>query len=324
MERNRYNPGRRKVLKHLAIGALSPIVVGLGTADELYAQRAFSPNYEITADKISYLNEAATKLADSIHGRSFDPIKVPSTQEDQIEVIPSVNKEVIAKAIVYMSYLDGGMSEVQSVTSFLESSGGVTVAPISKEDIGLASGQTSIDFFNNPITVTIDPAVISDYVTKQDEKSQKEYDAVFCHELYHVIQQGRNIWEMRGERAVAVLNLPLSVFLAYKAGTRVEKSIVYGKKKNRWERQFYKPTSRRKAVGLIASGAVFIPTFIVSLSSIALLVDYLSPCELQAYTQAGGASPVGLAAKPPIAALGGRFLTFATKQVSNTVDLSNQ
>lgn len=277
--------GRRRFLTRGAKAAAGTLAVGY-FGSKAYENRTFGPDFDISPQTADLLKPNAAELKKYIKAGKFDPVRVIGGGSDGSPSQPSVNLDAISLALTYLSYLDGGISEVDRVSAYVKKQG-LEINQMRKEDIAkefenrIWGGSVRHPIYPEyPIILEVNPIVLPHW--------NSELNGVVFHELYHVVQGGRRSENMRAAVSTAddMKNFTLSLVPLVAAGQAAEMGTVayLNSKKNRL-------TNRREFIEAATAGAAAIPVYFIAKDA-SEYVDRFDPEEWQALKQAGRAEAI--------------------------------
>lgn len=285
---------RRQFLR-LAPVAGAGLWAGAWTASEAYVNRSLGSDYDVTPSVAELLKNDAKKVESHIKVAQFPAVKI----EDEL-YNPHVNVPAIAQALTYLSYLDGGRSEVKKILNYLKDEP-IEIIPIVSEDKNKYSWRVQRAY--EPSTVRlmeISPDILPDFNGQLN-------DAVF-NMLYDFVQTGRRNEATRviTSGAYGIQHLATSwgpTVLAVSAG--IDEGDAY-QRKHRNEG----PSTRREVLTWGTALAVGAPVYLGT-SKIGGLISRFNPEKWQRNKQAGDPENPGvLASEQCFDSLKGKFFLF--------------
>lgn len=253
---------RRKIIK-AAVGSAF-------AADVVWSSKILDQRYSVSPEIASIINEHADILQGHISHTPF-----PDVIRDGELLKGKPNEKAFASVLLHLSYLDGGVGEMEQVNKFFQENG----LHIQIEDTLLGEMTYSASWLkersdNRPI-LSINP---DNYIAYDESK-----DWMFWHELYHAIQEGRNpeADKIRGIAAIAIYLGGAPVGGGIVAGRVMKSSLETSTQKTMWaiDRRKFLRRGVIGGAGIVGASAGFIGTRIVG--------AYLEPSELQAHMQIG-------------------------------------
>ncbi|HUQ85368.1 MAG TPA: hypothetical protein VM077_03530 [Candidatus Limnocylindrales bacterium] len=284
-ERDPVSIGRRRFLR---LGAKAGVATVLGgvLGSKAYENRTFGPDYDISPQTAELLKPKAEEIKKYMKAGKFDTVIVIGGGSDGSPSQPAVNLDTMSRALTYLSYLDGGVSEVDRVSAYVKKYG-LEINQMRKEDRGNGDGHSGFSgtvrhpmYPEDPIVLEIAPDILPHW--------NSALNGVVFHELYHVVQGGR-----RGENTrnavtalygMKKLTLATAPYVAAAAAAEIAAVSYINKKEEplKDRREFLKGTTA------LAAG---IPVYFIARDA-SEYVDRFDPEEWQAYQQAGHANGI--------------------------------
>ncbi len=245
-----------------------------GLVEAVYATRIFQPGYSRNTIPTNAIDKSSEDLAKRI---SIQPALESSFKFDGKTFKPTFNKKNIAKTLLNMAYLEGGLNEYESTKTFLLERG---IFIKENEDITtIASVQQSLGK-SHPIILSFGRNITSDYMAKLSN-SPTEY--IIWHEFYHIIQQARNPQGADASLLAKAL-IYLGVFPIYFAtkGGKFMHNLVTGGEPTEFL------STRRSFLAKIAATVGVVVSLPLGAFYAISVGAFIWPDEMQAYIQGGG------------------------------------
>lgn len=241
--------GRRQFVQDALLGFTYGVAAGEATV--IYAGHLYAPRFEDTKGALDFISEEAVKFQDALSFVGFDTPKGPNQK------IFTPNREAFAQSILQVAYIDGGVGGVIKAREHYLNRGLI----IQTRDLDRNAAQV-VFRYKKPLLMEIDTQLL---LESEDEDEDSITDLILFHEMSHLSQETRN----------PVFNKTLNLAeTGVTVGLGITSVVLLGQVAQ------YKKTgtlTRRKFFENIVASA--------TVGGLAYLSPFISPSELQAYTE---------------------------------------